>query len=180
MLKKYVFLLLLFFSTVTILEASSEDKIKSIYIGRFSMFFKWPQKSNTFNICIYNDSKFTKDLSRRYKNRLPNGSPLNVIAIKIGGLSKVRQKCNILYARNESIRKNIFLLDDFDKMNVLLISDEYDDIYHGSIISFYLKENKVKFVINHQKLLDSGLEVSYKLLKYAKVINPVVGNGYVE
>jgi len=180
MLKRYIFLLLLFLSTAIILEANSEDKIKSIYIGRFSMFFKWPQQSNTFNICIYNDSKFTKDFSKQYKNRLPNGIPLNVIAIKIGGLSKVRQKCNILYIRNESIRKNIFLLDDFNKTNVLLISDEHDDVYHGSIISFYLKENKIKFVINHQKLLDSGLDVSYKLLKYAKVVNHVVGNNYAK
>jgi len=180
MLKRYVFLLLFLLSTVTTLEAGLEDKIKSIYIGRFSMFFKWPKQSNTFNICIHNDSKFTNFFSRQYRNRLPNETPLNVIAIKTGELLKVRQKCNILYVRNESIRENKFLLDDFNKTNVLLISDEYDDIYHGSIISFYLKENKVRFVINHKKLLASGLEVSYKLLKYAKIVNPVVGNSYAK
>jgi len=174
--KSFLLVVLLFLSTLNSLEASSEDKIKSMYLGRFSMFFKWPHKSDTFNMCIYNDSKFTKKLAKEYSNKLPNGTVLNVIGIKIGGLSKVRQKCQIFYARNESIRKNIFLLDDFDKTDVLLISDEYDDIYNASNVSFYLKDNKIKFVINHQKLLDSGLDVSSKLLKYAKVVNPVRAN----
>jgi len=180
MLRRYAFLLLLLLSTVITLEASLEDKIKSIYIGRFSMFFKWTKNSNTFNICIYNDNKFANFFSRQYRNRRPNEIPLNVIAIKTDELLKVRQKCNILYARNESIRDNKPLLEDFNKTNVLLISDEYDDIYHGSVISFYLKDNKVRFVINHKKLLESGLEVSYKLLKYAKIVNPIVGNSYAK
>jgi len=172
MLKKsFLLVILLLLSTVSSLEASSEDKIKSIYLGRFPMFFKWPQKNDTFNICIYNDSKFTKKLAKGYKNELPNGTAVNIIGITIGGLSNIRQKCQIFYARNESIRKNIFLLDDFDKTDVLLISDEYDDIYNASIVSFYLKDNKIKFVINHQKLLESGLDVSSKLLKYGKVVN---------
>jgi len=173
MLKKFTVFLFLSLFIISTLNASSEDKIKSMYIGRFSMFFKWPIKSDTFNMCIYNDSKFAKILKKEYKNRLPNGSALNVIAIKVGGLSNIGEKCHILYSRNSSIRKNIFLLDDFDKTNVLLISDEYDDINHGAMVSFYLKDNKIRFVINQKKLLDSGLNVSYKLLKYAKVVNPV-------
>jgi len=174
MLKKSFLLVVLFLlSAISSLEASPEDKIKSIYLGRFSMFFKWPKKNDTFNICIYNDAKFSKNLLKEYKNKLPNGTTLNVIGIKVGGLSKVRHKCHIFYARNESLRKKMFLLDDFDKTDVLLVSDEHDDVYNASTISFYLKNNKIRFVINHQKLLESGLEVSSKLLKYAKVVNPV-------
>ncbi|QSZ42412.1 DUF4154 domain-containing protein [Sulfurimonas aquatica] len=163
-------ILLSFISLPTYLNAISEDEIKQIYLEKFSMFIEWPQDIERFNICIYNDKKFAISLQDKYESKKFSNYDLRITPLSIGEHNIESKECNMLYIRNTNYAQEITFVNNISSENILIISDNYDDIYRGSMISFYLKDNKLKFVINNEVLKKASLKASYKLLKFAKVV----------
>ena len=170
MLKKVLITFLLFFEIPT-LHAISENQIKEVYLERFSMFITWPQKINTFKVCVYNDKEFAQSLQNNYQSKQFNKRPIEVVPLTLGVSQSKTDGCHMLYIRNIKLKRKKAFIDGINKKNMLIISDEYDDIHDGSMISFYLDQNKFRFVINQDNLNSAQLKASYKLLKFATVIN---------
>lgn len=173
MINYFIILLLLLQATSSF--ASSKDQIKKIYLERFVMFIEWPYEIKTFNMCIYDDRKFAKSIKKSYKKNLFNGYPLKVKSIKKSDEEIDISECHIFYMRSTDDIE----IKNFKNIGTLLISDNYDDIYEGCMISFYQDGKKSRFVINQKNLNDANLKVSYKLLDFAKVIDPI-GESYVK
>lgn len=163
--------LLLFYHTTPLL-AISEESIKSAYLERFTMFIQWPKPIDTYNVCIYNDDAFAKALQQNYSSRLFNTRPMKVITLDIGDPIENMMKCHILYFRGSKPPQNENQLSALRKNNVLLISDNNGDTRQGAMIGFYLQNNMFRFVINQRNLENANLNVSYKLLNFATVIEP--------
>ena len=158
------------------LLAVSEESIKTAYLERFTMFIQWPKPIESYNICIYNDDAFTSILRKNYASRLFNNHPLNVIPIDIGTPENETLRCHILYFRNSKPNQHESYLNALRKNNVLVISDDAADTKKGAMIGFYLQNNMLRFVINQRNLEDAHLNVSYKLLNFATVIEPTGGS----
>ncbi|MDD5716974.1 MAG: YfiR family protein [Sulfuricurvum sp.] len=173
-LKIFTAAFLLFFQTVS-LFALSEESIKSAYLERFSMFIQWPKPIETYTVCVYNDDSFAQSLQKTYSNRLFNNRPLKVISLDAGASSEAMLKCDILYYRGSKPHQNETLLNALQKNNVLIISDDDNDAKRGAMIGFFLQNNSFRFVINQRNLEKANLNVSYKLLNFATVIEPTGG-----
>jgi len=158
------------------LLAVSEESIKTAYLERFTMFIQWPKPIESYNICIYNDDAFASILRKSYTSRLFNNHPLNVIPIDIGTPENETLRCHILYFRNSKPNQHESYLNALRKNNVLVISDDAADTKKGAMIGFYLQNNMLRFVINQRNLEDAHLNVSYKLLNFATVIEPTGGS----
>lgn len=159
----------------TSLLAVSEESIKAAYLERFTMFIKWPEPINTYNVCIYNDDTFASTLQKNYASRLFNNHPLHVIPLDIGTPENETLNCHILYFRNSKPNQHESYLNALRKNNVLVISDDANDAKKGAMIGFYLEKNMFRFVINQRNLERAHLNVSYKLLNFATVIEPTGG-----
>lgn len=171
-----VFALTFFFLFHTnALFAISEETIKVAYLERFTMFIQWPKPIDIYNICVYNDELFSQTLQKSYSSRLFNNHPLKVISLKVGDPVEEMLKCHILYFRGSKPNQNEALLNTLRKNNVLIISDDDDDAKRGAMIGFYLQNNTFRFVINQRNLENANLNVSYKLLNFATVIEPTGG-----
>jgi len=170
------FVYLLFLScSISPLFAMSEENIKIAYLERFALFIEWPKPIKTYNICIFNDSSFSKTLQKSYDSRLFNDRPLTVIPILPGSSVEEMSKCHILFFRTEKPAQNEKQLSILQKNNVLLISDEASDARKGASIGFYLENNVFRFLLNQQNLEAANLKASYKLLNFASVIDPTEG-----
>lgn len=154
------------------LFAISEENIKAAYLERFTMFIQWPKPIESYNICIYDDEAFAHTMQKSYSNRLFNNRPLKIISLKIGDPLDEMQKCHILYFRGSKPHQNETLLTTLRKNNVLIISDDDDDAKRGAMIGFYLQNNTFRFVINQRNIENANLNISYKLLNFATVIEP--------
>lgn len=157
-------------------HAISEESIKAAFLERFTMFIQWPKPIESYNICIYDDDSFAQTMQKSYSTRLFNNHPLKVISLKVGTPSEEMIKCHILYFRGSKPHQNEALLNTLRKNNVLMISDDDDDVKRGAMIGFYLQNNAFRFVINQRNLENADLSVSYKLLNFATVIEPTGGS----
>jgi len=164
----------LFFSLfcITSLSAVSEESVKAAFLERFAMFIQWPKPVDSYNVCIYDDTAFAKTLQKSYSSRLFNNHPLKVITLNAGDPSEEMMKCHILYFRGSKPQQNENLLNNLRKNNILLISDDDDDAKRGAMIGFYLQNNTFRFVINQRNIENANLNISYKLLNFATVIEP--------
>jgi hypothetical protein len=158
------------------LYALSEETIKSAYLERFAMFVKWPKPVESYSVCIYNDEEFAGTLRKNYSSRLFNGRPLTVISLKVGEGTDAMQKCHILYFRGSKPYQNETILNSLRKNSVLVISDNDGDTKQGAMIGFYLENNTFRFVLNQRNFDNANLDVSYKLLNFATVIEPTGGS----
>lgn len=163
-----------FLHTVS-LFAISEESVKVAYLERFTMFIQWPKPIETYNVCVYDDKPFAQMLQKSYSNRLFNNRPLKVTSLNVGDPFDETQKCHILYFRGSKPHHNETILNTLHKNNVLIISDDDGDTKRGAMIGFYLQNNTFRFTINQRNLENSRLNVSYKLLNFATVIEPTGG-----
>ncbi|OHD85813.1 YfiR family protein [Sulfuricurvum sp. RIFCSPLOWO2_12_FULL_43_24] len=174
-MKKFFVALFCFFYGSSLL-AVSEESIKAAYLERFTMFIQWPKPIESYTICVYDDDSFAQTLQKSYSSRLFNNHPLKVIPLKVGTPSEEMIKCHILYFRGSKPHQNEALLNTLRKNNVLMISDDDDDVKRGAMIGFYLQNNSFRFLINQRNLENADLSVSYKLLNFATVIEPTGGS----
>jgi len=172
MTKVFVVAFFFFFFQAVSLFAISEENLKIAYLERFAMFIQWPTPIESYRICINNDDAFAKMLQESYSSRLFNNRPVTVTSFKIGDNQEEMMQCHILYFRGSKPNQNENFLNTLQKHNVLIISDEYDDTRKGAMIGFYLQDNKFRFVINQRNLKNAQLNISYKLLNFATVIEP--------
>ncbi|MDD5053266.1 MAG: YfiR family protein [Sulfuricurvum sp.] len=173
-IKNFSIAIFYLFCTVS-LFAVSEESIKVAYLERFTMFIRWPKPIDIYNICVYDDDIFAQTLQKSYSTRPFNNHPLKVITLHAGDSSDEMQKCHIVYFRGSKPQQNEAQLTTLRKNNVLIISDDNDDAKRGAMIGFYLQNNTFRFVINQRNLENANLNVSYKLLNFATVIDPTGG-----
>ncbi|MFW5443526.1 MAG: YfiR family protein [Methylococcaceae bacterium] len=162
----------LFFSSQPSAQSSIEYKIKAGYLYNFTKFIFWPENnSTTFNLCILGKDPFGSIIDPIEKRTVQN-KPIRLRRLK--SVSKVKD-CQIVYL-GESNKKwgkpglslsGILTISSFN--GSLTVSNSSQITRAGGMISFFLKEGKVKLLINLKALRQSGLEVSAKLLEVAEI-----------
>ena len=167
-------LLAIFFSflivTTTLIANDKEDILRGAVLQRINQFITYKDNKKEFIICVYDNEKIANIFKKLYKNHKYKNLPIQVKNIR--KISNIEQ-CDILYvkSKNKKIIKNIKANSVF---YTLLVTEDIDILEEGFMLALYLKNNKIKFALNHQAIHDTKLKVNYRLLKVAsKVINPL-------
>lgn len=151
-----------------------EYKLKAELVERFTRFIEWPAatdktpaKSQPFTICLFGASPFHSALEEMSANRKIKERPVVVTVLE----SPERvDRCQVLFVPNA--RK-----DDLEKILVhtvarpiLTVGDTEGFAERGVLVNFYTFENAVRFEINDSAARKSGLEISSRLLKLARIV----------
>jgi len=168
-----IFIIAALFATELHAESISfkEHKIKAAFIYNFAKFIEWPAESfakdqNTLTLCIIGKDLFG-DATKTVEGKTIKEKKLLVKRIK--GIEDIGE-CHILFI-SESEGKNLSpILEKIKYKHILSIADMEGFAHRGGIINFITTDNKVQFEINIDAAQQSGLKVSSKLLKLAKII----------
>ena len=152
-----------------------EYKLKAAYLFHFLQFAEWPDsvfenEKSPIILAVLGKDPFGKILDETVMSEKIGDHP---IIIKRFQSFNQLGFCHVLYISSSEKYTFRNILKHIGVSPVLTISDIDGFSEQGGNISFYLEENKVRFAINMQTLKQADLKVSSKLLRLAKIINPI-------
>lgn len=154
----------------------TSDQIKALFLGRFPSFVKWPssdvsfQNNKNFILCILGKNPFGNVLDQIYSDRDILNKPVEIRYLD-HYVDIVH--CNVLFISDSKRRQLNKIIALTKKRPILTIGDGRGFSQRGVLIKFYQVRRKIRFEVNQQALSESGLTMSSKLLKLAKIVNPL-------
>ena len=150
----------------------SEYQVKAAFLYNFAKFVEWPCKvfsdsSAPIIIGILGEDPFGNDLEQTIKGKTVKGREITIKRSKqIGKLGS----CHILFISMSEKGNLKRVLNNFKKSSILTVSEIENFTQYGGIIGFVMKQHNIRFEINMDAAERSGLQISSKLLKVAKVV----------
>jgi hypothetical protein len=150
-----------------------EYRLKAEFMERFTRFIEWPAASpvndpqTPFAICVAGEDpfgQFLKDLAATHKIKSKS------ISIRPVTASSTLDGCHMLFISASERTRAADLIRRTADRPILTVSDSAGLGEAGVMINFYEAEDKVRFEINPRSATKSGLRISSKLLKVARVV----------
>jgi hypothetical protein len=157
---------------------SKEYLLKAIFLERFTRFVEWPLEAGLdrtetpFVIGVIIRNPFESILESVYADQPIKGKPVEIRYLET---VEAIHGCHMLFIAEtdaDLLKKVIAAIRDFP---VLTISDSTGYGRRGVHINMYMEKKQVRFEINHKAARQSGLTISYLLLKTAKLIESSSG-----
>lgn len=148
-------------------QSVTEYGVKASFIYNFIKFAELSEETKSIKICVYQDSEVFNEFTPLAELEVQQ-TKLNVQLI-----SRIEELalCNILFiSRNLDIENEQKVLVQARKYSLLTIGETDSFINSGGVISFYNKENKIRFSVSKSALGTSKIVLSSKLLRIANVI----------
>lgn len=145
-----------------------EYQIKLAFLTNFISYTQWPeslQKSSEFSFC--SSSQRFIDLAQPQISSKPIEE--REVALKVVEPSGEWQ-CDLLFILAEDGDKWADYLAEVQPEGVLIVGEQRGFARQAGIINFFLAGNNVRFEINLDTLEESGLKISSRLLRLAKLI----------
>lgn len=157
----------LLFSQLLFADNSSvEYKIKAGYLYNFTKFITWNlDKAETFNVCIVGDDPFGEIIDPIEDRRV---GPLPINLIRFTSLENINKEphCHILFI--SSSIKDMLAGTNFN--NTLIVGESEEFIKQGGMIPFVNRQGKIKLQCNVERIKQSGLKISAKLIEVCEVV----------
>lgn len=149
-------------------EPVAEYELKAEFLSRFTTFIEWPQNGETrpFTIGIVGHNPFNGYLDRIAARRIKN-RPVSIRYIT--ELSQL-DTCDVVFICGSEKARLAAILAHTESRPILTVGDSNGFAAAGVLINFYTTGDTVRFEINEAAVEKSGLKVSSKLFKLAKVI----------
>lgn len=153
---------------------SLEYTVKAAYLTKFGIYVEWPEAvfaapGNPINLCVIGEDPFgsmldTAAAAQRIDNR----------AIAVRRLKAVARDsaCHVLYIGASEAARVTQIVELLRGTPVLTVSDTRGNANAGPVISFVLKDNRVRFTIDEEAAAQNGLNISSKLLGLALSVKP--------
>lgn len=152
-----------------------EYKLKAELVERFTRFIEWPApkdagaaaKQQPFTICLFGASPFRAALEEMSANR--KIKERRVVVTVLSAPAEV-EGCQVLFvpaAQKDGLEK---ILVHTLARPILTVGDTEGFAERGVLVNFYTFENAVRFEINDSAARKSGLEISSRLLKLARIV----------
>ena len=172
-------LLILGMNPLYLFSQVDEQKLKLVFIERFTQFIDWDISDSTsseklkkdFIIGTIGKNEYTNLLSDFFEGREIKGKPVKIITAET---KEDYLSCNLLLISEIKKAKLQEILKTVANLPVLTISDREEYSESGILITICRRDDNLDFYINETALADSGLEVNYLLLESAKIINPLI------
>lgn len=150
-----------------------EYRFKAVYLFNFLKFTEWPDSvfespSSPIIIGIAGDDPFGLILDETVQSENINGRPIWVKRFRLGDDITA---CHALFISPKAKEPSDILRRVAD-LPILTVVDVNNTGTSGGEINFYLANNKVRFEVDMHALQRSGVKLSSKLLRLAKIINP--------
>jgi hypothetical protein len=165
------FILFLAWTTVASAEVSNPNIVQAAFIHKFTLFIDWPQSKTPaaggkFRICMIGETPMRSALEILKGEKVGKGE---VELFKITKPSQI-PTCKILFISPTEKHRLKEIFQDTKDRPVLTISNYPGFASHGGMINFVVVEDKVRFEINLVTARTSGLKISSKLLRIAKIV----------
>lgn len=162
----------------TAFPKKKEYEVKAVFLERFTRFIDWPESAQIddplkpFVIGVIGKHPFGDLLDRIYAER-----KIKDKAVEIRYVSKVEEilQCHLLFISASAKAELSHILSTIKDKPILTVGDSKGFSEKGVHIDFYLDEGRVRFAINESAVRQSGLQMSYRLLQSARIVNPVKG-----
>ena len=152
-------------------QAVEQQKLMSVLTLNLARFTDWPEaafadEDARLNLCVIGGSLLQQSFEE-VNNTQVNGRTLQVI-----NLSRLRnmERCQILYV--SGLEQNILLqlLLEMKHKPLLTIGENLDFVRSGGMVALETVDGKIQLNINLDSLKQSGLVISSRILKLARII----------
>ena len=149
------------------LAYESEDKLKSIIIGKLAKYITWNTASSESFVITILQNPFGDLLDKSYQDK-----KIKSKAVKIKYIDKPDELefTHILYIPQVNQKQLEQILKKANQNNVLTISDSRGFAEKGGIVQVYFVSQKVKLKINLDIAKAENLMISSALLRIATVV----------
>src|ERR1041385_3701185 len=137
-------------------QNSSYGELQSAYLFNFAKYIKWPEESKVFTIGVLGKDEIMQTLGTTLSGKKIGGAQIELI--EISSLEKLPE-CRIIYVPEAQSRSLSSLTTSLSGKSTLVVTED-DLIKKGSMISFVIEEDRLRFKVNKKLLTDAGLIVS--------------------
>ncbi len=151
-------------------EQAPEYEVKAEFLERFTRFIDWPastEPGGRFVIGVVGRNPFNGYLERIAAERKIKGRPVEIRYLTDGQSLDACQIVFISGSEREHLRK---ILARTATRPILTVGDSEGFATAGVLINFYNAGDTVRFEVNDAAVERSGLHVSSKLLKLARLV----------
>lgn len=158
------------------LSIEKEYKVKAVFLERFTRFVEWPEDANMddpsmpFIICVIGNNPFKEILEQAYEKRMILGKPVEIRYISN---PKDITPCHLLFISSSMKLRLEEILSYTNGKSILTVGDTEGFAEKGIQINFYFQEESTRFSINETAVRNSPLKMDFRLLQYARIVNPV-------
>jgi len=150
---------------------SIEYAVKAAYLYKLGEFVEWPASvfestDSPVNLCIVGNDPFDGTLDKTVEGRRIGTRSISVRRLK--SLDRA-SNCQILYIGTSDVQQASRWLETARGEKILTVTDSMSRGPAGSgIVNFFVKDNHVRFEIDNDTAVASGLVISSKLLALAQ------------
>jgi len=165
-LKLFAFLLLSFSAGVSssqeLTQSEQEAALKSAYLVNFARFVRWEQGGNEVRLCLSTESAIYRHISNANMLNVGGGREL-VLSLSPDSLDQ----CHIYFVDAKSISTMPALVENA-RPNLLTITDISGSLGKGYAVQFFVRDLKLRFVVDEKLVESSSYQVSSKLLRMSR------------
>ena len=159
--------------------AALEYEVKAAFLYHFAQFTDWPEAAfgetaSTLVIGVLGDDPFGEALDLAVRGKTVQG---RVLAIQRFAEAEDVGPCQILFVSSPGTRHLRPVLDALRGRQVLTVGETEHFLSDGGMVRFFEEDQRVRFEVNLDAAERSGLKISAKLLKVARVVRETGGKG---
>ena len=165
----------LFLPSGTSAQTTDAYTVKAVFLERFTRFVEWPPeaaidaKLQPFIIAVIGKNPFGTRLDTIYSTRKILDKKVKIIYIS--NVNEI-EGCHLLFV-SKSKKNDFHKIISFTRNKpILTIGDTTGFAKKGCLMNFYTLDNLIRFKVNEKAVRESGLSMSYLLLKAARIVKP--------
>jgi len=150
-------------------DVASDVAVKAAFLYNFAKFAEWPTLSSgaPIVICVVGDDRIADALVETVRGQNIEGHTLDVWRPQD---SATWRGCHLLFVAEAETHRSAGGLDGLKTSPVLTVSDGKDFAQAAGIIELYVEGGRMRFAINVDAAERSGLRLSSRLLRLARVV----------
>lgn len=165
----YMLVTLMLSTPFGVMSSPREDAIKSGFMYNFARYSegKWFNASlmKSYNICSY-EEQFVQIARQTLKDRTIKKLPVSILLIN-SEFANI-DHCHTLFISKDDIDKWSYLSTYKSITSIMLVGEIDDFILNGGHINFFSVGGKIRFEVNPDKLKQSGIQMSSKVLRLGR------------
>lgn len=153
-------------------RVTSEYAVKAAFLYNFARFVEWPASAfsgprDPMTLCVLGEDPFGGELDQTVQGKSVLGRPIVVRRFaRPAGL----EECRILFVSSSERSRFDQVLAAVGDRAVLTVGEEEAFGRSGGMISFVVRQNRVRFQIDRGAAARAGLSIGSQLLELAEVV----------
>jgi hypothetical protein len=148
-----------------------EYQVKAAFLYNFTQFVEWPDsafasKDSPFIVATVGDDPFSGFLEKLTADKIAADRPIRIVHFDSPDHIAY---CQVLFVPASQAGSIAVILDKVGQRPVLTVGETESFTSSGGTMRFFLEDNRMRFEINTDAAESSGIKVSAKLMKLARI-----------